>query len=113
MIIAITSIRLRSLWNLFKFGSLVGQILKQIKSQKGFVTMKASPSIGYTHYTVSAWRSEADLKTFARSGAHLSAMKQTARISTEVKSYIYQAETTPDIKSAKKILAEKGKVITY
>jgi hypothetical protein len=113
MIIAITSIRLRSMWNLFKFGSHVGQILKQIKSQKGFIAMKASPSIGYTHYTVSAWENETDLKIFARSGAHLNAMKQTAKIATEVNSYVYQDETIPDIKNAKRLLAEKGKVITY
>jgi heme-degrading monooxygenase HmoA len=111
--IAITSIRLRSMWNFFKFTYLVSQIINQIKSQKGFTKIQTSKAIGYTHYTLSVWESETDLQAFARSGAHLNAMKETSKISTEVSTYVYEAITIPNLENAKKILAEKGRVLTY
>jgi heme-degrading monooxygenase HmoA len=113
MIITLTSVQLKSLWRQFSLFSLVVQIIQQTKSQKGFIKMETSKGLGYTHYTISVWNNEADLRAFARSGAHLKAMKESSKIATRVTTYTYQTEIIPDLASAKKLLKEKGKVLTY
>ena len=68
---------------------------------------------GYMHYTLSAWQSEEDLKRFAKSGAHLDAMKKSKEIATELATYTYQGEEMPDWTKAKALLLEKGKLLKF
>ena len=68
---------------------------------------------GYMHYTLSAWKSEEDLKRFAHSGAHKEAMKQTKQLATEIKIYTYQGSEFPSWEEAKQLLNEKGKKLTF
>ena len=88
------------------------KIVRQTGTQKGFVEMK-NTGFGYLHFTLSVWESEADMKDFARSGAHLKAMKSSQKLSTEIRIYTFQSEQVPDWKEAKQLLFEKGRVISF
>jgi len=64
------------------------------------------------HYTMTLWNSEQELKDFARSGAHLAAMKEGGKISKEIRTYTYDADTLPDWKTAFDLL-KTAKVVKY
>lgn len=86
-------------------------IMKQLKggNYKGF----KKQGFWTSHYTMTLWESEEDLKNFARSGAHLEAMKVGARIAKEVVTLTIDADSFPRWKEAKKMLKEKGKTLKY
>ena len=112
MIITITSIRLKSLWHFFKLSLLGLRIVKQTKTEKGFVRMK-NTGFGYMHYTLSVWESEEDVKRFARTGAHARAMQQSKNIATEIRTYTYSSNQLPSWKQVKQLLKEKGNAHTF
>ena len=88
------------------------QVVKQTKGQKGFIKMK-NTGFGYMHYTMSAWETEEDVKNFARSGAHLEAMKEGPKLATEIGIYTYTADQLPNWNEAKTLIKEKGRIIKY
>jgi hypothetical protein len=111
MFITVTSIRLKKWWHNFHLNVLTIKIMLQLRKQKGLIKMKTS-GFGYLHFTLSAWETEDDLKRFAREGAHLSAMKKTSRLANESRTYTFAGDQLPDWKEAKKLLQEKGRVLT-
>ena len=52
------------------------------------------------------WESEEQLKKFAGSGAHLKAMKDSAKIAKEIRTVTIDADKLPDWKTAKQLLAK-------
>lgn len=112
MFITITSIKLRSVWNFFKLSLNGLRVQRQAKGEKGFIKMK-NTGFGYLHYTLSAWESEEDIKRFSHQGAHKEAMKQSKDLSTEIRIYTYPAAEMPGWDEAKKLLAEKGRILQY
>lgn len=112
MIITITSIRLRSVWHYFRLTWNGLQITRQLQKQAGFIRMK-NTGFGYLHFTASAWENQEAMKTFARSGAHLAAMQQTAALATELRSYTFESDSLPTWQEARQLLAEKGKILTF
>ena len=88
------------------------KISNQAKKEKGFIAMK-NTGFGKLHYTLSHWQTEEDLKRFAQSGEHLKAMKDGGKLASEIKTYTYSSDQLPDWKSAKKLLSEKGKPLTF
>ena len=80
--------------------------------QKGFIEMK-NRGFGYLHFTLSVWDSETDAKNFARSGAHLEAMKESWKLATEIRIYTFRGEKIPDWRKAKRLLNESGKVFSF
>ena len=112
MTITITSLKLKSLWGFFGLSLHGLKISLQAKKQKGFISLKNTGS-GYLHYTMSCWQSEEDAKLFARSGAHLVAMKESSKIATEIRIYAFSGEQMPNWKDAKALVMEKGKVFSY
>lgn len=110
--ITITCIRLKSWWHVFELIRLSVAVLEQLKNQSGFITMKRS-GFGYRHYTLSAWQSEAALKSFAKMGAHQVAMSRTTAIASEVITYTYHGEVLPAWKDARKLLLQHGHVLTF
>ena len=68
---------------------------------------------GCLHFTLSQWETAADAKNFARSGAHLEAMKDSAKLATEIRIYTYESEKIPDWTNAKRLLFERGRVISF
>lgn len=113
MTLTITYIRLKSLWGFFKLSWFGLKISQQAKSKKGFIQMK-NTGLGYHHYTLSAWETEADMKAFAYSeGIHKEAMKESKQISTEIRTYTFEGEQIPSWEDAKIWVAEKGKVLRF
>ncbi len=106
----ITSIELKSPFKFFALSAQALQITRQLKAtayldfkNRGFWT---------THYTMTLWSSEEELKEFARSGAHLEAMKTSKAIAKEIRTLTINTTTLPNWKEAKKLL-EQGKVLRY
>lgn len=112
MIVTVTSIRLKSVWGYFKLTWLAMGIVKQTKIQAGFLEMK-NRGFGYLHFTMTAWRSEADMQAFAHSGAHLEAMKSSPSLGQEFRFHTFESAEMPKWKEAEKALFEKGRVITF
>lgn len=112
MIINVTSIRLRSVWNFFALSYNGLLISRQAKTQPGFIRMK-NRGFGYDHYTLSVWASEEALKQFARSGAHLEAMKKSGKLATEIRTYSYEGDQLPSWKEVEALLKDKGRVFKY
>lgn len=112
MVIAVTSLKLRRLWGFFKMSYLSMHVVRQTKTQPGFISMKHT-GFGYLHYTLSVWKSEEEVKQFARSGAHREAMKFSRSLATEIRIYTFHCDKIPDWKEAKQLLLENGKVYSF
>jgi hypothetical protein len=100
----ITSIKLKTIFKFFPLSIYALNIVKQLKTtncldfkKQGFWTL---------HYTMTLWESEEQMKEFARSGAHLKAMKDSAKIAKEIRTVTIDADKLPDWKTAKQLLAE-------
>lgn len=95
----------------FGFSNIVFQVLQQLKISQ----CKAYKTRGglLTHYTLSGWEDDAQLNTFTRNAAHLKAMKQSASLAKEIRTLTYEADDLPDWKTAKKLLFEKGKILSF
>lgn len=110
MKVTITSIQLKTPFQFFPLSVFALNILQQLKTtnckdfkKKGIWTM---------HYTMTLWENEEQLKAFAKSGAHLDAMKKSATIAKEIRTLTIDAEELMDWKTAKKLLLN-GKVVTF
>lgn len=112
MHITATSIKLRSIWSFFKLSWLALHIARQVKAEKGLIAFKKT-GFGLMHYTLTHWQTEADLKRFARSGQHQIAMKESAKLATEIRTHTYKADTMPDWATAKRLLDEEGKLLRF
>ena len=112
MFVTITSLKLKSVWGFFKLSWLGLKISNQAKKEQGFLAIK-NTGLGYMHYTLTQWQTEDDLKRFAHSGEHLNAMKGGGKLATRICTYTYATDRMPDWSSAKKLLHEKGKPLTY
>ncbi len=106
----ITSIELKNPLKFFALSSYALKIMKQMKSaniqdfkKKGFWTK---------HYTMSLWKNEEEMKSFAKSGAHLEAMKKSKEIAKEIRTITIDADKLPDWTTALSLL-DKGKVLTF
>lgn len=103
----ITSIELKGPFKFFALSATALKILKQLKSTHCKEFRKKG--IWTTHYTMTLWNTEEELKEFARSGAHLEAMKNSGKIAKEIRTITIDAEVLPNWSAAKKLL-EGGKV---
>lgn len=111
--ITITSIRLRSVWYFFKLSWWGLKIMRQAKALPGLVHF-ANTGFGYMHYTLSAWDNDDSMRHFAyANGAHKDAMKESRKMATEIKTYTYRSKELPDWKTAKQLVGEKGKVLSF
>ncbi|MEQ8624152.1 MAG: DUF3291 domain-containing protein [Vicingaceae bacterium] len=106
----LTSIELKGPLKFFALSKEAMGIIKQLKStnckdfkKKGFWTK---------HYTMTLWNNEKELKDFAKSSAHLSAMKKSSQLAKEIRTITIDSNILPDWKKAKKLL-EGGKVFIY
>lgn len=86
--------------------------MRQTKTQNGFIEMK-NTGFGYLHFTLSAWENKADAEKFARSGAHLEAMKESRKLATEIRIYTFSDDQMPDWREAKRLVSENGRIISY
>lgn len=106
----ITYIQLKTIFSFFPLAVYAMRIINQMKSS-GHIDFKKT-GIGKHHYTMSLWPSEESMRTFARSGAHLEAMRNSKKIAREIKTITIEANALPDWTTAKQLL-EKGKTIRF
>lgn len=106
----ITSIELKGPFRFFALSAQALRITRQLKA----TNCRAFKKRGFwtTHYTMTLWNNEEELKQFAQSGAHLTAMKESRLIAKEIRTLTYETESLPDWQEAKRRL-QSGKVIRY
>lgn len=106
----ITSIELKGPLKFFALSAAALQVTRQLKT----TNCKDFKKRGWwtTHYTMTLWNNEKELKQFASSGAHLEAMKASKQMAKEIRTITLETESLPNWKDAKRML-EKGKVIRY
>jgi len=82
MKLTITHLKLK---NPGKLMLLFSHVMKVMKSLRG-TNCKAVITRGFirNHYTMTLWNNEEEMKLFARTGAHLAAMKSSAKIASEI-----------------------------
>jgi heme-degrading monooxygenase HmoA len=112
MRITITSIELRSVWQFFSLSNHGRKIQAQAKRTPGFRRMK-NTGWGRLHYTLSIWESVSSMKAFARTGAHLEAMKRSAKLAVEIRTHTFEADQIPNWKEVKRLLITEGKSLTF
>ncbi|HMJ69307.1 MAG TPA: hypothetical protein VK508_10445 [Cyclobacteriaceae bacterium] len=110
MYITITSLELKGPFHFFKLAGMALLITRQMKTTDGFVQYK-STGFWTSHYTMSIWKTEKDLKSFARSGAHLDGMKRYREVASEIRTLTIAGEKFPEWSMAKDMLVKNGKVI--
>lgn len=110
MLATITYIKLKSYFAFFPLSMYAMRILKQMKSS-GHLDFKKS-GVGIHHYTMSLWPDTETMHTFARSGAHLEAMRNSKKIAAEIRTITITADTLPDWTAARQHL-QNGKVIKF
>lgn len=106
----ITSIELKGPMKYFALIKYAINVTKQLKSTNCKDFKKRG--VWTTHYTMTLWESERDQKEFARSGAHLEAMKLSSKIAKEIRTITIDADRLPNWKEAKRLLKD-GKVYNY
>lgn len=86
------------------------KIVQQLRT----TNCKAFKNTGFwkKHYTMSLWTDVEEMKAFARSGAHLEAMKNTGEIAAEVRTVTIDADKLPSWSEAKKMVS-KGKSLSF
>jgi hypothetical protein len=106
----ITSIELKGPIKFFALSSQALKIIRQLRTTE----CKDFKKRGFwnTHYTMTLWNSEEELRQFAHSGAHLAAMKASSALAKEIRTITIEAEALPNWIEAKKLL-KQGKVITF
>ncbi len=112
MIVTITSVRLRKLWYYFPLTYRALFITLQIRRSPGFIEMKNTGS-GYLHFTLSAWKTEEDMRTFARSGKHAEAVRHASELASEVRTLTYETDELPPWDEARAKLFAEGRVINF
>lgn len=104
MKVTITYLRLKSIWKFFALSQNALQIVKQLKSTN-HVKYKAT-GFWKDHYTMTLWNSEDDLKHFAKSGAHLQAMKKSGEMAEMIKTLTIDSDKLIDWTTAKSMLQD-------
>ena len=112
MFVSVTSLRLKSFLAFLKLSWHGLKISQQAKDEAGFIKMKNS-GFGKLHFPLTQWKTEEDLKRFARSGNHLNAIKVSAKLATEIKTYTYSPDSFPSWSEAKAQLNKNGKVLEF
>lgn len=110
MKVTITSLELKGPMKFFALSAAAFKIMKQMRTT-GHLAFKKR-GIWTRHYTMSLWPDEESLKAFARSGAHLEAMKRSKEIAKEIRTITIEADQLPNWKEAKLLLAQ-AKVLQF
>ncbi len=110
MKVNITQVDLISPFHFFKLSWNAMFVMRQLK-KTNYVDFKQK-GLWMRHYTMTMWHNDQDMVAFARSGAHLEAMKKSKSIARSIKSITIEADKMPDWKAAKKLVNQQGKGYT-
>lgn len=102
MKVTITYLELKSPLKFFALSAKALRIVKQLKATNCREFKKRG--VWTKHYTMTLWNNDNELKDFARSGAHLDAMRKSKDIAKEIKTLTIDADKLPTWKEAKKLL---------
>ncbi len=111
MFVSITSIELKSPLNFFQLSLYALNIVRQLKSSKCVEFKKRG--IWTKHYTMTLWENKSDMMEFAKSGAHLTAMKKSSSIAKEIRLLTLEADILPAWKEAKIMLKKNGRCLKF
>ncbi|MGV3598829.1 MAG: DUF3291 domain-containing protein [Bacteroidota bacterium] len=111
MFVTITSLELKSPLKFFALSLYALRIINQLKNTP--CVDKKTNGVWTKHYTMTLWKTEEDLKTFAKQGAHLEAMRKSGLIAKQIRILTYQADKLPDWKTAKQKLLTEGRVYNF
>jgi len=111
MIAVITSIELRTPLKFFALSYNALHITRQLKSTP-CVVYKAT-GFWTKHYTLSLWKNAEDMRAFARSGAHLEAMKKSAAMAKEIRTLTVETDGVIPWREAKERLKKEGKKLSF
>jgi hypothetical protein len=112
MIAVVTYLELKSPFKFFALSYNALQIIKQLKRDAKHKEYK-STGIWTKHYTMTLWENEQDMRAFAKSGAHLEAMKKSAQIAKQIKTLTFETTALPSWKTAKEKLMKEGTVVSF
>lgn len=111
MFATITVIELKSPFKIFALSFHAMKIVEQLK----ITSCIAHKATGFwtKHYTMTLWDSKESLTAFARSGAHLTAMKLSASLAKEIYTLTIETDSLPNWKEAKERLLKEGKLLKF
>ncbi|HYG01587.1 MAG TPA: DUF3291 domain-containing protein [Chryseosolibacter sp.] len=112
MKLTITSIKLKSPIHFFALSLHGMRIRGQLQKSAGLTKTKVT-GFWTKHYTMTLWNDEASLRSFARNGHHLAAMKKSASLAKEISTLTIDADSLPTWKEATRLLHENGRIIQY
>jgi hypothetical protein len=110
MKVSITSIELKGPLKFFALSADALNIIRQLKATNCREFKKRG--LWTKHYTMTLWNNENEMQQFARSDAHLDAMKRSKQIAKEIRIVTVDMEKLPDWKTALSLL-EQAKIIRY
>ncbi|HCK21569.1 MAG TPA: hypothetical protein DHW15_05250 [Bacteroidetes bacterium] len=99
MIVAITELRIRSIWMFPLFMARSAAAVSQAQKEKGLLSFSAKVRWNVA-YTLTSWTDENSMLVYKKNGAHKRAMKDTKKVSHQYRSVYYEAETVPSWKEA-------------
>lgn len=102
MKVTITSITLRSPFHFFALANQALQITRQLQRTECIAFRKRG--IWTTHYTMTLWENEAQLRAFATNGAHLRSMQASKKIAKAIKTVTIDADALPSWREALNML---------
>lgn len=111
MKLTITSLELKGIFRFFPFAGMAMHVVRQLQGS-GHIAFKKRGA-WTKHYTMSLWHTEEDLKQFARSGAHLEAMRNSKKVAKEICTLTIDADKMPEWPDAIRMLKQNGKVIKF
>lgn len=94
VIVAITGLRLKRPWHIFRFTWLAIPAFNQARNSSGSLLVEAKTIRGVRH-TLTVWNSRSDMTEFLYSGAHKRAIKAFPEIATG-KTFSYESDSVPD-----------------
>jgi hypothetical protein len=110
MKVTITSLELKNPFKFFALSLSAMAIIRQLKATRYKAFKKKG--LWTRHYTMTLWKNEEELLDFARSGAHLEAMKQSRKIAREIRTITIDADKLPSWNEAMEML-RNGKIIKF
>ncbi len=112
MILAITSIQLKSPWAALNFYVHVYRVVQQLRSSK-CMEYKTRGNGLMKHYTMSLWRNEKDLREFTTHDGHLRAMRKSPKLASEIRTLNVEAEAILPWQEGILLLNVQGKRIQF
>ncbi len=107
--VSITGLKVRHFWQVPTFWRHAMASMAQAKSAPGCLQAEAR-TINGVHHTRSVWESEAAMRAYLTTGAHLKAMKLFRRIATG-KTLGFETEDVPDWGDVHKLWSERGRTV--